>query len=431
MAVAAPLPAAMIAGGLGVALAALSGLYRRDGNEAEDLRRIAGVALVLTLIVAVMRQVDAPGVWQAAVLAFGAGAALTAGRAALYSLPWTADRLRPALVLVGLGVESDSFAYGMRAGRLGRSRILRGAPAGVLARMPPRALRRWLHQIAARAGVPPNALRVVLVPDRREHQSMAHLRARLDAMGQTYMLAEAGEQARAAKGTVLRTLGSDLVLAETGPIHPGAWAQRAKRALDVVLTLAALVVLTPLIGLIWVGLALEKGPVLFRQRRVGRHGRRFTCLKFRTMRPDAEDRLALLLDCCDSARAEWERHQKLTDDPRITRLGRLLRAGSLDELPQLFNVLRGEMSLVGPRPIIAPEVPGYPSDLAYFDAPEFAGYAACTPGLTGLWQVAGRHRTSHAERVRLDQWYARNQSIWLDLVIMARTVRVVLLGQGR
>ena len=149
------------------------------------------------------------------------------------------------------------------------------------------------------------------------------------------------------------------------------------------------------------------------------------------MRVDAEDRLSMLLDCNADAAAEWARHQKLADDPRVTRLGRVLRASSLDELPQLINILRGEMSLVGPRPIVAPEVPGYAADHGYYHSPALADYVACVPGLTGLWQVSGRHQTTHAERVLLDQAYARRWSLWLDLKILFKTVRVVALGEGR
>jgi len=111
-------------------------------------------------------------------------------------------------------------------------------------------------------------------------------------------------------------------------------------------------------------------------------------------------------------------------------MGTFLRATSLDEIPQLFNVLAGHMSIVGPRPIVAPEIPGYKSDREYFESPEFAHYARCRPGITGLWQVSGRARTTHEERVRLDGWYCRNWSIWLDLMIMLKTVRAVLVRTG-
>lgn len=204
----------------------------------------------------------------------------------------------------------------------------------------------------------------------------------------------------------------------------------AKRAIDLAGSITAGVLFAPLMALIAIGLALEGGPVLYKQVRVGRAGRRFSCLKFRTMRPDAEDRLKLLLACNDDARAEWRKHQKLADDPRVTPLGRVLRETSLDELPQLVNVLRGEMSLVGPRPIVAPEVPGYDADREYFGSAAFVEYSACLPGITGLWQVSGRHRTIYLDRVRLDRQYVRTWSLWLDLKILWRTVGVVLRRSG-
>lgn len=217
----------------------------------------------------------------------------------------------------------------------------------------------------------------------------------------------------------------------SGGIMPSGILDRImKRALDVVLSVIALTFLAPLLGLIALALRLEGGTAFFCQPRVGRARKRFTCIKFRTMRPDAEDRLKLLLACNDAAREEWRLHQKLANDPRVTALGRLLRESSMDELPQIFNVLRGEMSLVGPRPIVAPEIAGYDADRAYFGSAAFDDYASCLPGITGLWQVSGRHRTIYLDRVRLDRQYARTWSFWLDLKIIWKTVGVVLKRSG-
>ena len=207
--------------------------------------------------------------------------------------------------------------------------------------------------------------------------------------------------------------------------------QALKRIIDVSVSTLALILLAPLMGFISLLLLRERGPVLYVQSRIGRERKRFTCLKFRSMRPDAEDRLRLLLACDPAARAEWRVHQKISNDPRITPIGRLLRESSLDELPQLFNVLRGEMSLVGPRPIVAPEVPGYDADHAYFNSAAFADYAKCRPGITGLWQISGRHRNAYLDRIRLDRKYTRDWSLWLDLRIIWRTFWVVLSGSGR
>ena len=189
------------------------------------------------------------------------------------------------------------------------------------------------------------------------------------------------------------------------------------------LTAAVLVVLfSPLL----IGLAIlvrsDGGPALFRHRRIGAGGRAFDCIKYRTMVVDADLRLRILLDTDKRAAAEWSADQKLSNDPRITKIGRFLRQSSLDELPQLFNVLRGEMSLVGPRPIVPSEVIRYDDDIEY--------YYAAKPGLTGLWQVSGRNETGYARRVKLDVWYVRNWSLWHDLAILCKTVPAVFLRRG-
>ena len=204
----------------------------------------------------------------------------------------------------------------------------------------------------------------------------------------------------------------------------------AKRCVDLAIAGVALMVFAPVIAVIAGALWLEARQVFFVQPRVGRARTRFRCYKFRSMRPNADRHLHDVLARDPTARLEWARHQKLTKDPRTTRLGRFLRQSSLDELPQLINVLRGDMSLVGPRPIIAPEIEGYDADRAYFESRAFNDYAGCLPGITGLWQTSGRHQKAHRERVQLDQWYARNWSIWLDLRILARTVGVVLTRTG-
>lgn len=178
---------------------------------------------------------------------------------------------------------------------------------------------------------------------------------------------------------------------------------------------------------VFAGIALairlsSPGPAFYGQRRIGRDGRAFTAWKFRSMVRDADALLNGYLERHPELRAEWERDHKLKDDPRVTWIGSLLRRTSLDELPQLWNVLNGEMSLVGPRPIVADEIPKY--------GDRFGLYQKVRPGMSGLWQVSGRNDTTYAERVALDCYYTRNWSVWLDLVILARTLRVVLLGKG-
>ena len=192
-----------------------------------------------------------------------------------------------------------------------------------------------------------------------------------------------------------------------------------KRAFDVVLALVGLVLAAPVMLVVWLVLRFgSKGPVLYSQTRVGKDGHLFTCLKFRTMVPDAEARLAALQAEAGHAAGLF----KMKDDPRITRSGRWLRRYSVDELPQLLNVLRGDMSLVGPRPPLPSEVETYGEDVAR--------RLHVRPGLTGLWQVSGRSDLSWAESVRLDVRYVDNWSLRLDAQILARTARAVLGHRG-
>jgi exopolysaccharide production protein ExoY len=195
------------------------------------------------------------------------------------------------------------------------------------------------------------------------------------------------------------------------------------RALDIAIALVALIIALPLMAAVALAVRVTSpGPVLFAHRRVGLGGRRFPCLKFRTMMIDADAQLKALLDRDATARAEWQRCQKLRRDPRITVIGRFLRRTSLDELPQLFNVLMGHMSLVGPRPIVEGEIARY--------GRHFAVYCQVRPGVTGLWQVQRDADTSYRRRVAYDVAYARSRSPRLYLVILARTVPAVLTGRG-
>lgn len=191
-----------------------------------------------------------------------------------------------------------------------------------------------------------------------------------------------------------------------------------KRAVDITAALMLAVGLAPLILMIITVISMEGGPILYRHRRIGRGGQIFECLKFRTMVPNAERILRDLLENDPVARAEWCRDHKLRYDPRITRVGHFLRRTSLDELPQLWNVLRGEMSLVGPRPIVREDALRYGRLLS--------AYLTARPGLTGLWQVTGGNDTDYRRRVVMDAYYAKNQSLLLDLRILLKTVRTVL-----
>ena len=197
------------------------------------------------------------------------------------------------------------------------------------------------------------------------------------------------------------------------------WGRILKRLFDAVLSLAALIIFSPFFILIAVLIKLTMpGPIFFRHKRLGRHGKVFEVIKFRSMVIDAETRLSELLDSDEEARAEWEMNFKLKKDQRVTSLGRFLRRYSLDELPQLFNVLTGEMSLVGPRPIVPGEQERY-GGLKH-------GLLVLKPGLTGPWQVMGRSDISYKKRVELDAYYIERWSLLLDVIILIKTLRMLV-----
>jgi lipopolysaccharide/colanic/teichoic acid biosynthesis glycosyltransferase len=195
-----------------------------------------------------------------------------------------------------------------------------------------------------------------------------------------------------------------------------------KRVFDVLGASCAILLLSPLILTIITCAYLSGGSPLFKHRRVGRDGKFFDCLKFRTMVTDADRVLQNLLDHDHQIREEWLRDHKLRDDPRITGIGRFLRRTSLDELPQLWNVLRGDMSLVGPRPVVPEELQRYGKKVAVL--------LSARPGITGLWQISGRNNTDYRRRVALDVCYVRSRSVILDIYILIKTLRVVFTTRG-
>jgi len=196
-----------------------------------------------------------------------------------------------------------------------------------------------------------------------------------------------------------------------------------KFALDAILALVGLIVLSPMIMMIVAILLVVQGrPIFIAHRRVGKNGVMFPCIKFRTMVTDADRVLARYLAANPHERDEWSATRKLKNDPRVTPFGKLLRKSSTDEIPQLFNVIWGQMSLVGPRPIVASEAELY--------GMHFADYIRVRPGLTGLWQVSGRSDTSYSTRVELDVRYVAERTIWGDIVIMVKTIPAVLQSHG-
>lgn len=196
-----------------------------------------------------------------------------------------------------------------------------------------------------------------------------------------------------------------------------------KTIVDYTLTIIGVILISPFLLFIAAWIYKDSpGPVIFRHIRIGKNGKPFPCFKFRTMCNNADKKLQELLANDPEACAEWEKDFKLKNDPRITKSGAFLRRTSLDELPQLLNVLRGEMSLVGPRPVIEAELPRYGDFLD--------DYLIVKPGITGMWQVNGRSDTTYDERVQMDSWYVRNWSVWLDFMLLFRTVKAVIAGKG-
>ncbi len=198
-----------------------------------------------------------------------------------------------------------------------------------------------------------------------------------------------------------------------------------KRPFDIIFSLFAILITLPIMILIAVIIKLtDGGSIFFGHNRVGYKGRLFKVLKFRSMYPDAEERLKKILEEDPKAREEWERTFKLKNDPRVTPIGKILRKTSLDELPQFFNVLKGDMSVVGPRPVVKEELKKYYKDKAKY-------YLSVKPGVTGYWQVEGRSDVdNYEERINMDVWYVQNQSFFLDIKIILKTIWVMLTGKG-
>ncbi|MCX8515106.1 MAG: undecaprenyl-phosphate galactose phosphotransferase WbaP [Burkholderiales bacterium] len=196
-----------------------------------------------------------------------------------------------------------------------------------------------------------------------------------------------------------------------------------KRFFDIVLSFIAIVILSPVFLLIGLLVASTSGgKIIYKHQRIGKDGQQFSCLKFQTMYKNSKEILEQILKNDQAMLQEWQKNFKLKNDPRVTSLGKILRQTSLDELPQLFNVLFGQMSLVGPRPIVHEEINKYQSDFYY--------YKLVRPGITGLWQISGRNDVDYAQRVRLDVYYIKNWSLWYDFIILFKTVHIVLKRSG-
>ncbi|GAB4178877.1 MAG: undecaprenyl-phosphate galactose phosphotransferase WbaP [Calditrichia bacterium] len=203
-----------------------------------------------------------------------------------------------------------------------------------------------------------------------------------------------------------------------------SWNQFIKRVFDLTISLLLVPFLVPLFIIIGFLIKIEsRGNVFYFQQRIGRRGEKIKIFKFRTMFQDADAKLEEILQNDPAAREEWEKYQKLKNDPRVTRIGKILRYTSLDELPQIINVIKGDMSLVGPRPALEEQIENF-----YKDNKDY--YYLTRPGITGLWQISGRNQLNFESRVRLETWYVLNWSLWLDIIILIRTISVVLKREG-
>ncbi|HYG88111.1 MAG TPA: exopolysaccharide biosynthesis polyprenyl glycosylphosphotransferase [Azospirillum sp.] len=415
-----PLPMLMAVPLLGLML----GLYPGYGlHGPERMRRyaiLAAATLVVTItmdIVTTAGQLTVHGVpllLMAAVAIVAVGDALV--RHALAHLPlWG----RPTLI-IGSGAAALAAIRNLRAEpRFGYR------PVGVLSDDPRQGNTHidgvpvlGSVALAFRDRAQRMACAAFVVRDAADDEQINHL---LDALPYDHVLLPAGRTGMSVLNTVPHDLGGHLVLEVRRT--PRRLADAQKRALDLAITAVALALAAPLIGFVALAIRLESpGPVLFRQKRWAGGDRTFDVLKFRTMHVDADERLRALLAADAGLRREYEAFHKLKDDPRVTRVGRFLRRTSLDELPQFLNVLKGEMSVVGPRAYMPCELPEM--------VPVRDIIGRVKPGITGLWQVSGRARTTFQERLAIDVYYVRNTSIWLDLHLVYRTFGTLLKADG-
>lgn len=426
----------------GVILAAFAaaGLYDQQSWELGEERRALAAALVVFVAAALAPfgdGADAGVGWRLAIaVAAGSACALLSllGRMSLRAAPLLRRALRRPTVLVGAGLDPAKLANEQRESRGLREELVARMSLTAFVDAARATLETGGDRTTFATRFDRHDVTVLFAPAPGEIAFVDDALAMIERLELDAAIALPHRGLNRGGQTMRCVFAGDLTLLDLPAPTPNAPLQRAlKRGFDLAASGAALVLLAPL--LIGVTIALKahygwRNSVFFSQVRVGKDRRRFRCWKFRTMAPDAEQRLQHVLDTDPEARAEWETHQKLSNDPRITKIGGFLRKSSLDELPQLFNVLRGDMSLVGPRPIVAPEVGGYINDAAYYESPTFELYARARPGVTGLWQVSGRASTAYSERMRLDAWYVRNWSIWLDAVIILKTVRAAVLGSG-
>lgn len=338
--------------------------------------------------------------------------------------------LRSACILVSNGTENPAVIKQLRASRAMRPLIVARWRISELSGQSTEQIEQRITALSHRTGIAISRLEVLTLPDANDNAGLGVFLTQLDELDLSYsvVLPFAGMNERCSS---LRAMpGTKFVVVDHARRGPQRKRRLLKRAVDVIGASTLLIVTAPVWCAISIALALEKGPVLYAQTRIGLNARRFQCLKFRSMLPDGDAIFETHLAASQDARLEWSEHQKLRHDPRITRTGRILRKTSLDELPQLLNVIVGDMSLVGPRPLVAPEIAGFPGDLAYFESEDFRHYSSIRPGITGLWQVSGRAKLTYEARRRLDRWYTRNWSLGLDASVLFHTLRAIIKGTG-
>ena len=263
---------------------------------------------------------------------------------------------------------------------------------------------------------------VVICPDDRNQMSLRKTTLEVQKAGAHFAIIPPLEGVSLFDFHASKFFGYGITLLEPSVILGGPFMRFFKLLMDKIGALVALILFSPLMVFLCWKVCQDGGPAFYGQMRVGKDGRLFKCWKFRSMAANADALLKELLENDQAAREEYERDFKLKKDPRITKIGEILRKTSLDELPQLFNVLRGDMSLVGPRPIVEDEKKYYKERLMH--------YMSVKPGMSGLWQVSGRSDLTYAQRVYLDSWYVEHWSIWSDLVIIIKTVFVLLQRRG-
>lgn len=397
-----------------IAWFASQGHYRRGLPFWTEARQIGLAVLVLAMLdgfsqFALQSLYSRP--WLVAGWAL-TGLFLVAGRVALKHAMLRAGMWAMPTVIVGTGRTAQEAAAALASERLLGYRVVRHVE--MPAEGPPPTAADLLDRRSPRF--------VVLALDAQDFARAEPLIGELHRMGASFAVAPPLSALSVMNLQAQTFFSHDTVLLTAPNNLARLHARLLKRAFDLTAASLLLLLFAPLFAAIALLVRRDGGPVLYGQRRVGRGGRTIVCLKFRSMVPDADRVLHELLDRDPSARGEWEKDHKLKDDPRVTAVGRFLRATSLDELPQLWNVLRGDMSLVGPRPIVADEIRKFGDDIAY--------YYEVDPGITGLWQVSGRNDIDYDRRVRLNTWYVRNWSLWHDVAILVKTVRVVLNRAG-